>query len=30
MGIALVLILMVAIALAPFYGVDSRDGKRSL
>ena len=30
MGTFFVLILIVAIALAPLYGVDSRDGRRSL
>jgi hypothetical protein len=30
MGIILVIILVAAFSLAPLYGVDSRDGKRSL
>jgi hypothetical protein len=30
MGIVFVIILVAAFALAPLYGVDSRDGKRSL
>jgi hypothetical protein len=30
MGVIFVIALVVAFALAPLYGVDSRDGKRSL
>jgi hypothetical protein len=30
MGIAFLVILVVLFALAPIYGVDSRDGKRQL
>jgi hypothetical protein len=30
MGIVLALTLLVLFALAPLYGVDSRDGKRGL
>jgi hypothetical protein len=30
MGIAFALVLLVLFALAPLFGVDSRDGKRGL